>query len=400
MTLARTRLLGLGAIGAAIAASLLAATSGAATRMGETACSPSTTILTSPRADSSDVQAKAINDRGDVVGFADAGRGTPEHAIMWKGGNVEGAVDLGVLPGYVASEAYGVNNRRVVFGLLYDKQERAVPFRWESGRMTVLKGPDGRIQYTDNPGSSGRNAINNRGEMAWTLIVAGDRRAVRWTRDGKASFLPGLPGHAWTDAFGINDDGVVSGWSRKLPREDGENNPVMWDASGKVVRLQTASGRADGIAEATNRSGLTVGYLGNLGTDGVPGVANTDPERDNAVVWQSRTAAPRFLGRPAPVHIIHELVDVNDHGEAAGTSGMLTKTGFALAEPRMWRTGWSTMRPLPIPAAARKSRVVVTALNDINNRGDIVGNIYGLTAKDYSKLSRIDPVLWSCAFGR
>jgi probable HAF family extracellular repeat protein len=400
MTLARTRLLGLGTIGVAIAASLLAATSGAATPMRETACSPSTTILTSPRTDSSDVQAKAINDRGDVVGFADSGRGTPGHAIMWKGGNVEGAVDLGVLPGYVASEAYGVNNRRVVFGLLYDKKERAVPFRWESGRMTVLKGPNGHIQYTDDPQSGGRNAINDRGEMAWTLIVAGDRRAVRWTRDGKASFLPGLPGHAWTDAFGINDDGVVSGWSRKLPSEDGENNPVIWDASGKVVRLQTAPGRADGIAEATNRSGLTVGYLGNLGTDGIPGVANTDPERDNGVVWQSRSAAPRMLGRPAPVHVITELVDVNDQGQAAGTSGMVTKTGFGLAEPRMWRTGWSDLRPLPIPAAARESRVTVAAVNDINNRGDIVGNVFGLTARDYSKLSRIDPVLWSCAFGR
>ena len=162
-----------------------------------------------------------------------------------------------------------------------------------------------------------------------TLIVAGNRRAVRWTRDGKATFLPGLPGHAWTNAFGINDDGVVSGWSRKLPSEDGENNPVIWDASGKVVRLQTAPGRADGSAGATNRSGLTVGYLGNLGTDGIPGVANTDPERDNAVVWQSRSAAPRMLGRPAPAHFIAELVDVNDHGQAAGTSGTLTKTGFA-----------------------------------------------------------------------
>lgn len=397
---ARTRLLGLGAIGAAIAASLLAATSGAAAPMGEAACSPSTTILTSPRTDSSDVQAKAINDRGDVVGFADSGRGTPEHAIMWKGGNVEGAVDLGVLPGYVASEAYGVNDGRVVFGLLYDKKERAVPFRWENGRMTVLKGPNGHVQYTDNPGSGGTNAINDQGEMAWTLIVAGNRRAVRWTRDGKASFLPGLPGHAWTNAFGINDDGVVSGWSRKLPSEDGENNPVIWDASGKVVRLQTAPGRADGSAGATNRSGLTVGYLGNLGTDGIPGVANTDPERDNAMVWQSRSAAPRMLGRPAPAHFISELVDVNDHGQAAGTSGTLTKTGFGLAEPRMWRTGWSALRPLPIPAAARASRVTVAAVNDINNRGDIVGNIFGLTARDYSKLSRIDPVLWSCAFGR
>ena len=105
---------------------------------------------------------------------------------------------------------------------------------------------------------------------------------------------------------------------------------MLWDASGKVVALKTAPGRADGIAEATNRSGLTVGYLGNLGTDGMPGVPNTDPERDNAVVWQSRTAAPRLLGRPAPVHVIAELVDVNDSGQAAGMSGTLTNTGFRL----------------------------------------------------------------------
>ena len=106
---------------------------------------------------------------------------------------------------------------------------------------------------------------------------------------------------------------------------------MLWDASGKVIPLKTAPSRADGIAEATNSSGLTVGYLGNLGTDGIPGVPNTDPERDNAVVWQSRTAAPRMLGRPAPVHFIAELVDVNDRGQAAGMSGSITNKGFGLA---------------------------------------------------------------------
>ena len=44
--------------------------------------------------------------------------------------------------------------------------------------------------------------------------------------------------------------------------------------------------------------------------------------------------------------------------------------------------------------------MVVTDLNDINNRGDIVGNVYGLDAKDFSALRRIDPVLWRCPFSR
>jgi probable HAF family extracellular repeat protein len=389
-------------VGGTIAtASMVVGVSTSATRNLAPGCSVTATIVESPRPASREVQVKAINDQGDIVGFADAKNGSrPIHAILWKGGKATAAVDLGVAPGYVASEAYGVNNHGVVFGLLYDAKERAFPSRWANGRWTMLKGPTGRPQATENPGEGGRNAINDRGEIAWTLIVDGDRRAVRWSRDGKATYLPALPGHAWTDAFSINQDGIVSGWSRKLPNDDGAENPVIWDAAGTVIPLKTAPGRADGIAEATNHSGLTVGYLGNTGTDGMPGVPNTDPERDNAVVWQSRTARPRMLGRPAPVHVIAELVDVNDKGQAAGISATLTNKGFVLAEPRIWRSGWSSLKPLPIPPASQKNRVVVTNLNDINSRGDIVGNVYGLAAKDYGALRRIDPVLWTCAFGR
>jgi uncharacterized membrane protein len=392
---ARMTLLCLGAIGAAsLAATLTLDASATPTPKARAACSPSTSILKSPRAGSREVQAKALNDRGDIVGFADSKDGSGQiHAILWKRGKVAGAVDLGVLPGYISSEAYGVNNDRVVFGLLYDKKERAFPFRWRNGRMTVLRGPNGRAQQTENPGAGGRNAINHRGEMAWTLIVDGNRRAVRWTRDGKATYLPGLPGHAWTDAFSINDDGVVSGWSRKLPNDDGEENPVLWTRSGKVVPLKTVVGRADGIAEATNRAGLTVGYLGNLGTD-------KEPESDQAAIWRTRTSEPQLLGRVKP-NFITELVDVNDRGYVAGMTGTFNpKTGFTLPKPVIWRTGWAGLRTLRVPAESRVNPVLVTHLNDINNRGAIVGNVFGLTGKDYSKLRRIDPVLWTCQFGR
>ena len=378
---------------AALAGFTLKTTQAAGATAARASCSPRATILTSPRPESREVQAKAVNDRGDVVGFADTdGGSSPAHAILWNGGKAASAIDLGVLPGYVASEAYGVNERRVVFGLLYDAKERVVPFRWERGHMTVLKGPNGRTVYAENPGAAGRNAINDRGEIAWTVIVAGNRRAVRWTPGGEATFLRGLPGHAWTDAFSINAAGIVSGWSRRLPSEDGEENPVLWTRSGKVVALKTIRGRADGIAEATNRSGLTVGYLGTLGTE-------KEPESDQGAVWRSRTAAPLVLGAVRP-NVITELVDVNDRGQAAGMTGPLNPdTGFGHAKPVIWQTGWSSLRPLPIPAGARVNPVLVTNLNDVNNRGAVVGNVFGLAAKDYSALRRIDPVLWTCAFG-
>jgi probable HAF family extracellular repeat protein len=373
-------------LGALVAAASYNASS--ATQAQAAACSPSSSILESPRVGSMEVQAKALNDRGDVVGFADGRDGTM-HAILWRRGNVARAVDLGVLPGYVSSEAYGVTNQRVVFGLLYDRRERTFPFLWNDGRMTVLRGPNGRKRQADVPD---RNAINERGQIAGTLLIAGQRRAVRWTRNGKATLLPPLPGHAWTNAWSIGNGGVVSGWSRRLPSDDGENNPVLWTRSGKVVPLHTAPGRADGSAEATNRSGLTVGYLGNLGTD-------TDPESDQAAVWQARTADPLLLGRADPFAGA-ELVDVNDRGQAAGMSGTFTETGFPLAKPAIWKTGWTRLRTLRVPARSRAHRVVIAQLNDINARAAIVGNVYGLAGKEFSKLRRVYPVLWTCPFGR
>ena len=311
--------------------------SAAATPVAATACSPSTSILKSPRAGSKEVQAKALNDRGDVVGFSDwSGRDVSRDHV--EGGKVAGAVDLGVLPGYVSSEAFGVTNDRVVFGLLYDKRERTFPFRWANGRMTVLKAPNGSIQQVSAPD---RNAINERGEMAGTLLVAGNRRAVRWTREGKATFLSGLPGHRWTNAWSIGRNGVVSGWSRKLASEDGENNPVLWDASGKVIALKTAPGRADGAAEAANRSGLTVGYLGTFRTDG-------GPETDQAAVWRTRTAEPLLMGPTTPL-AYGELVDVNDRGQAVGMMGAFTRNGFPVVEPAIWQTGSARLRTIPSP---------------------------------------------------
>ena len=286
------------------------------------ACPPSTTILKSPRAGSHEVQAKGLNDRGDVVGFSDGRDGT-FRAILWKRGKAARAVKLGVLPGYVSSEAYGVNNHRVVFGLLYDKRERTFPFRWKDGRMTVLRGPNGRIQQADVPD---RNAINERGEITGTLIVAGNRRAVRWTRKGKATFLPrcrDTPGRmrgasARTASYPVGRAGCPTTTARTT-RSSGPD-------PARPFPLNTPPGRADGAAEATNRSGLTVGYLGNLGTD-------TDPESDQAAVWRTRDAAPLLLG-PADPYAYGELVDVNDRGQAAGMSGTFTESLFPVVTAR------------------------------------------------------------------
>ena len=227
------------AIGVACAAASLASVASASADEAQVAaCSPSAAILASPRAGAQEVQAKAINNRGDIVGFADANaarrRSTRSSGRAARRARSISACCRATSP----RRRMGSTTHRVVFGLLYDRKERTFPFRWENGRMTVLKGPGGRLLHSDNPGSGGRNAINGRGEIAWTMIVGGNRRAVRWAPDGKATYLPALPGHTWTDAFGINEAGIVSGWSRKLPNEDGEENPVLWTRDGKIVATE------------------------------------------------------------------------------------------------------------------------------------------------------------------
>lgn len=82
----------------------------------------------------------AINNRGDVVGFA-GDPAFPEgdylHAFIWT--KHDGIKPLPALPGHVDSEAYGINERRQVVGLSCDADFadcRAV--MWENGVVTDL----------------------------------------------------------------------------------------------------------------------------------------------------------------------------------------------------------------------------------------------------------------------
>ena len=83
-----------------------------------------------------------INDRGEVVGFSNpAGPGDPEgefiaRAFLWTGGGE--AEDLGVLPGDVLSEAFGINGRRQVVGVSFGGTVPTRGFLWQDGVMLDL----------------------------------------------------------------------------------------------------------------------------------------------------------------------------------------------------------------------------------------------------------------------
>ena len=119
---------------------------------------------------------------------------------------------------------------------------------------------------------------------------------------------------------------------------------------------------------------MTVGYLGNLGTD-------TDPESDQAAVWRTRTAAPQLIGPAGPAKPTRSSSTSTTADRPPGCRARFTEDGFPVAEPAIWRTGWTACAAFAIPAAARAHPVVVTQLNDINARGAIVGNVYGLAGQ-------------------
>ena len=291
--------------------------------------------------------------------------------------------------GYVSSEAYGVNNHRVVFGLLYDKKERTFPFRWKDGRMRLLKGPNGRVRQADAPD---RNTINERGEIAGTLLVAGNRRAVRWTPQGQGELPPGAARAHLDERLehrrGRHRVRVVAQAAERRRREQ----PRHLD---EVRQGDRAEDRA-GPCRRGRRADQPLRPDGRL--PGQPRHGHRPRERPGSCLADA-SGEPQLLG-PATTYAYAELVDVNDRGQAAGTSGTFTAGGFPVARPAIWRTGWSELRTLPLPAATRHHRVVVGGSNDINAHGAIAGNVYGLSGKDFSKLERVYPVVWKCAFGR
>ena len=83
----------------------------------------------------------AINDRGEVAGFAnipgaaDATGETDERAFYWDGAGA--VVNIGVLPGDLTSEAYGINNRGTVVG--YSAGDNGLrAFIWRKGWLVDL----------------------------------------------------------------------------------------------------------------------------------------------------------------------------------------------------------------------------------------------------------------------
>ena len=214
--------------------------------------------------------ATAVNDRGEIVGWAENGVVDPTcnaavqtlqfRAAMWK---PDGTMkELPPLPGDSTSAATAINERGQVVGI--------------SGACGIAVG--------------GVSAAHS----------------VLW-EDGVPTEIPNLGGHTWNTPTAINNQGTVVGFS--LPAgQDGTRNfeAFLWTQAGGLVRLGKLPG--DIRAEA----------LGVNEKNQVVGLSRGGPHVFRAFLWQNGVMTDlNCLTVPGSQFLIFAN-DINDRGEISG----------------------------------------------------------------------------------
>jgi probable HAF family extracellular repeat protein len=346
-----------------------------------------------------------------VLGLVAVGSAAPAAA------DVRAPIDLGTLPDGVYSATTAINNRGVVAGASRTADGVFHPVRWSrNGTITQLSLPDGvrfgqtvdinesntvlgyyqGLQLENHPAvwnASGRrtdlplppgathslvNDMNNAG----TVVGYASPNPARWNTDGTVTVLPLLPGGTAGQAVAINDAGTIVGFSR-VP--DGAQHAVRWSPDGTITDLGTLGGGYSAGIDV-NECGAVAGQA--QGTDGgyhavqwtedgritelspVDGRAAAINDR-GVVVGTSGGVPVRWTdGTPTTLPLLAGdfqgfAVDVNRAGVVAGLSG----DPFSDSRGVVWDAAGAATELGPVPGGR------TTSVNDINDRGEVVGNM-------------------------
>jgi probable HAF family extracellular repeat protein len=140
-------------------------------------------------------EATDVNNRDEVVGFSGVAGGAV-HAFLWRRGIM---TDLGVLPGGDNSYARAINDRGDIVGSSAVAPDNGAlhAFRWRNGVLTDLGAPPG--------GQSLGTDISNAG----VIVGQSGYVAARW-RHGVVQALSGQPNQN-SQATAVNESGYVTG---------------------------------------------------------------------------------------------------------------------------------------------------------------------------------------------
>lgn len=245
----------------------------------------------------------AIADDSGVAGWSNVpGGGNAIHAMYIP--PEQSPVDLGTFGGS-NSQANGINNRGEVVGYAENGAGERKAFVWSrSGGLRQLP--------TLGGAQAEANDINDRGEIVGhAQDSSGAFVACIW-RDGSATALPGLGPARRGRAFAINDNGLIVGASEAAVGAFNVVHPVFW-RDGNINDL-TPGEVINGAARGVNNRGTIVGSL-----DIRDSVGNLERREAwisrnfNHPVFLSALTSPL-----SPDLGLNDGLGINDHDEVAG----------------------------------------------------------------------------------
>jgi probable HAF family extracellular repeat protein len=205
-----------------------------------------------------DSGASALNNSGEIVGYADDARGN-RWGALWEvdlQGNITGPTNLGTFIPAAINDS----------GEMAGTQGGFAAIAWFDGAGTLHTQSLGVLSRGD--AGSAASAINSFGDVVGgsysTVVSAGGivsayRHAFVWHSDTMTMTALGNLGGGTSSATSINDAGQVVGWSTD---QHGATVPFLWK-NGTIANLNTLAGLGSGVTAITaasiNNSGHIVG---------------------------------------------------------------------------------------------------------------------------------------------